>query len=437
MVSSEQAVSQQLCGILDELRKIRILEEKKESRDVEVVYIAIPETAGTRSFSTGITKINFISGTIKNPDGSSEQIQASLGRLGKDFLHSLSLTSDQDIVLQIGSGNKKTVQSNLSLEIPYATFNEITITTTQTTNISIFASTNPFSTVNGNTVSIMKGQNAGSLVTVALDANGNILGVLKGDYGGTLKTLATDDQGRLLAKIYDPQDIFGANQSFGLSEQANRIGTPLMYDRRGQVSWFDDFEDGILKWNTSISGAGVTPVLSTSRSYIGSQSVYLDSGAGSGNYSWIYKYMLPYSTSRIGAEIKYSLAEATGDSIQIWILQYDGAHVKMGAISFNFISSTLEYWGNTGNFIPFGALQPILVDFSTWQPLKLVVDFNTGKYVRCMFGNLEYDLSGYALVALTSFQSPRTAFEIEVLGSGVSGRVAAYVDDFILTINEP
>lgn len=204
----EKAISQQLCKITDELRKIRTLNEAQEARDVGVVYIAIPLNGTTRNFSTGTTKINFLSGVITNPDNSTEQLDISLQRLAKDFLHSLSLTSDQDIILQIGNLSKQPVQATLGLELPYLNYNEISITTTTTTNISIYASTNPFSTVNGNTVSIMKGQYNGQPVTIALDSSGNIVAMMQGQYAGSPKVIATDADGKIQALLYG---MYGGN----------------------------------------------------------------------------------------------------------------------------------------------------------------------------------------------------------------------------------
>ncbi len=209
MVPFEKAISEQLCKITDELRKIRILNETQEAQDKGVVYIAIPEQGGTRSFPIGTTTIDFLNGNIKNPDGSVDHLQVTLQRLSKDFLHSLSLTSDKDIVIQIGTNaNKQTVQATLGLELPYLTYNTLTITTTAISNISIFASTNPFSTVNGNTVSIMKGQYNGEPVTIAVDSSGQILAVMQGQSAGIPKIIATDADGKIQAQLYG---MYGGN----------------------------------------------------------------------------------------------------------------------------------------------------------------------------------------------------------------------------------
>jgi hypothetical protein len=439
MVSFEQAVTQQLCGVLNELKKIRMLEEKKESRDVGVVYIAIPENAGTRSFSIGATKINFISGSITNPDGSTEQIHVSLGRLGKDFLHSLSLTSDQDIILQIGSGGKKTVQSNLSMELPYATFNEITITTTQTANISIYASTNPFSTVNGNTVSIMKGQNAGSLVTVALDANGNILGVLKGDYGGTLKTLATDADGRLLAKIYDPQNIFGVNLNVGLAEHSQRIGIPLLYDKRGEIFWYDDFESPTVlgKWNVTEYGIGGSVSIDTTRSHTGDQCVKMISGTGVVDWGVdMEHYEGTLGSTRVGISCCIQFNNCTDtQELFINILNDSNPPSREACILIDATNGTLSYYGSDYAYHIFASgFSPPYGSFG-WLPFKAVFDFATGKYVRCIFLGVEYDLSAYSMPDAPA-QDANILYATILLQGSDTTSATVWIDDLVLTCNE-
>lgn len=143
MVSFEQALSDSLCGIKNELNKIRLLTEKKEHRDSDVFFLAIPEAGGTRTFSIGTTKINFSTGVITNPDGTTEQLNLKLNQFSIKDLHSISISSDQDVVLRIATFAKRTIKANFDTQIPYLTFTQIEITCSLASNISIFASTNP------------------------------------------------------------------------------------------------------------------------------------------------------------------------------------------------------------------------------------------------------------------------------------------------------
>ncbi len=436
MVSFEKAVSEQLCKIQDELRKIRILNELQEARDIGVVYIAIPESGATRSFSTGTTVIDFLNGKIKNPDGSVDELQISLQRLAKDFLHSLSITSDQDIVLQIGTQNKRTVEANLGLELPYLTYKEISITTTATTNISIYASTNPFSTVNGNTVSIMKGQNAGSLVTIAVDASGNIIGVLKGDYGGTLKTLATDDSGRLLAKIYDPQNIFGVNNVVGFAELANRVNAPLMRVMSGNIIWYDNFDSPVLKWKTAIQGTGAGVYLTTQYCNAGVRSCKLVTGNATNDYAKITRGFSAYGTTKIAIECAYAVESAqTKTLIELHISRDDGATLYKGAVRFRPQAGDFDYLDSTGTWQNVMSIYGLARDPYNWYHMKLVLDFSTNKYSSYINDERTYTFSNKDLRSLVTSGTRQLLVDI-IATTEENVSKTAYIDNAVVTVNE-
>jgi len=144
MADFKQTIVGQLCKIGDTLDKLRSLTEAREVRDTTgIFFMTIPENGGSRVFSTGVTKIDFISGIITNPDATTEKLQLSLQGAGQEFLHSLSLNGNVDFKIRIGDLKKYTIPSNVFGQIPYLNYNKIEIECTSDTNISIFACTNP------------------------------------------------------------------------------------------------------------------------------------------------------------------------------------------------------------------------------------------------------------------------------------------------------
>lgn len=170
MVSFEQAVNEQLCKINNYLSKIADAETNRDKRDNLIYFFTVPEGGGTRVFSIGTTKIDFKTGIIVNPDGSSEKLQHSLSQYGREFVHSISLDVTQDCILRINDSPKRTITAGYSTQIPWLTFNKIEITCTVDTNIVIFACTNPQAVVGQfkqTTVSILEQESINGDVTEA------------------------------------------------------------------------------------------------------------------------------------------------------------------------------------------------------------------------------------------------------------------------------
>jgi hypothetical protein len=229
----------------------------------------------------------------------------------------------------------------------------------------------------------IQGQYGDSLKIVSVDENGNIVGVLKGDYLGSLKTLATDDEGRILAKIYDPQDIYGGNNTIGLAELAARMGSIVKNDRRGQVVWMDGFESALLKWTES-GGGGSANIVQTPV-HTGDNALEL-----TGNALTFYNVTKIESfsgDSRTGIELAFSVPPTFLD----------------GLITFGFIR---------------------------------YVDFGTSYYSRCLYQGTEYDLSPYKLHYSLSAEPKRTEFLISVSGEASQANTV-YFDDVIFTVQEP
>lgn len=148
MVSGEQAIVNQLCNIFDEAKKTTTLLKAAESRVVDVYFVTIPETGGKREFSKGITKIDFGTGTIINPDGSIDYVSRKLDATQqKDVMHSISIHSNQDIKFKLDSSGQQTVSASFLFQLPYVTYRTLEIECPDTSNINIFACTNPQATL--------------------------------------------------------------------------------------------------------------------------------------------------------------------------------------------------------------------------------------------------------------------------------------------------
>jgi len=278
----------------------------------------------------------------------------------------------------------------------------------------------------------------GSLVTLAVDASGNILAVLKGEYGGVLKTVQTDVNGLLLAKIYDPDDIFGVAGTIGLGELAARLGSTMNFDRRGQIVWYDDFEAPVLKWNVVTSGIGASATLSTANAFLKSQAVKLVAGSDASCSVMIEKHVSLQAAARIGLEcaIGYNVAlQPTQVAIQIDFYNNSVQHAAQAVWDIA-LSKIWLMNGYNSNWVEIASNVPALAQNLTYTKFKLVADFAAGKYVRLMYGSTSIDISAYDIP--TTATTDPTNLRMSIKNTGAPGaNHECWIDDGTLTYREP
>jgi len=289
----------------------------------------------------------------------------------------------------------------------------------------------------GNLSAAMKGIDGVTLRTVAVDGSGNIIGILKGDYQGTLKTVATDADGRMLAKIYDPQDLFGANTVIGLSELAARLGSPMIFDRRGQIVWYDDFEAAVLKWVVNFGGTGSSVALDTTKAYRKEQSIKLTAGSDGAMVAYITK-QIPFAAQRkMGLEVTVATnVSAPPGTLEFILMQSTTASRRTAKLEWDYTNAVLRVWNSSGAYqtivTPFGYLGDAL----TWFTFKFVIDFSTGYYQRVMYGDQLFDASAIQCQSAGGSYDPSLIIQIKNTGAAGTNRIS-WVDDVIITTNEP
>ncbi|MCK4826980.1 hypothetical protein KA005_65205 [bacterium] len=148
MVSGEQEIVNQLCKIHDEMKQIRMLSKAVEDRTIDVYFVTIPEEGGSREFAVGTTKIDFKTGVIVNPGGSTDELSRKLDLVqNKDDMHSISIHSNQNIKFRLNGSGQQSINADFLFQLPYVTYTVLEITCTEISAINIFACTNPQATL--------------------------------------------------------------------------------------------------------------------------------------------------------------------------------------------------------------------------------------------------------------------------------------------------
>lgn len=288
----------------------------------------------------------------------------------------------------------------------------------------------------GNLLTLIKGQFGGAPVTIAVDAGGNILGILQGDYAGSLKTLAVDDKGRMLAVLTDPEDVFGNPHYMGSAELAARLGSPSCLERSGQVLFMDPGGVSLEQYNITLSGGiNCSAELSGLYGQMGPLSYRLSAGPGVGESVTLWKKLPVMTEAKYGLEAVFGPAPEAqylvlGLRIQSW------AAIKLGIVRYDVVGQKLEYWNNAGAFVdvPGGGL--VLTPYAN-EPheMKLVVDPTSGKYQSLRVDFKTWDLSALAMQTPLATGGQYLQFQIAVTNT-IAGTAINYLSNIVVTVNE-
>jgi hypothetical protein len=244
--------------------------------------------------------------------------------------------------------------------------------------------------------------------------------------------------------LNDTQDIWGNINTVGMAEAAVRLGSGVSFDRRGTVFTYDDFENAPLKWTTDFGtgggGTGHSITLSNEYPSRGSSCMKIIPPNVANDYSRAYRFIGGVATHRIGMEANITFKGTVNIKPSIIFRAFTGTRqINAGIRLEQDISNGLSYLNNTGALGHLDASYTsfdtsFAIDQNTSYPLKFVVDLDTEKYVRCMFGGTEIDMSSYTPYAVNSTYCQRVQAEMYVVATAAQ---PIYFDNFVLTIEEP
>lgn len=221
----------------------------------------------------------------------------------------------------------------------------------------------------------------------------------------------------------------------GEAELAARLGSISTFDRRGEVLFADNFSVTLNRWITDAIGIGASVALSTARSRSPAYSVLLTGGSDDlGIASIEHAQPFPVLTT-FGLEWSFALGSTISDHYVI-ITLYDGVNVTTYELHWNDVTNQLQYLDSAGN-LQVLASSVVPSAFATlFHSAKLVIDATKSQYVRLILDNVTYSMSGIAanVAANTTLASMRILIAL-VSRAGFNDTV--YIDDFILTQNEP
>jgi len=218
-------------------------------------------------------------------------------------------------------------------------------------------------------------------------------------------------------------------------ELAARLGSIDTFDRRGNIVWMDDFESPTLKWAETSVGAGNSKEYSAARSFMGSTSMKLTTGAVEDNALSIEKMFSLPSSTKMGLEARIFM-ETEDTYADLLLYGYSGGRLYFGQVRWSFTDETFSYYNSAGNPVVLKTDAFNETGEETWMPIKLVIDYSTLKYVRAIFGRDEYDLSAQSLPSFALARVDSVLIVVTVTAAADAASVI-YVDNVIFTQTEP
>lgn len=220
-----------------------------------------------------------------------------------------------------------------------------------------------------------------------------------------------------------------------MGELAVRLGSPVTYDRRGDVIWMSAFDVGIgdVFPREGVAGDDISLYVGYARQ--GPYCVRLTNNNISGSRCSVTKY-IPYPVAAgIGFEYSFSLS-ADVLYLRNAIAGNDGVRNHYGWVRYNHVDKTMEYLDENNAWQTFATGLMLEVSVIIVHTMKLVINFDEQKYVRCLLDDQEYDLSEYSYRVVGGVETQFLAGEVR-LWAVANDTESLDVDVFILTQNEP
>jgi hypothetical protein len=230
------------------------------------------------------------------------------------------------------------------------------------------------------------------------------------------------------------------NPVWDLGELAARAAQGVGIDRAGQVAFSTSFNHGTGS-EFLLQPAGGSIAADNTRSSRGSHSLKLTTAATINSPCIAERFWFPLQSDRpVGQEVAVDLNGQADADFDIGITAGIGPQsnrVYTGRLRIKLLGGdrTLQYLDNTFAYQTLATMPWFPSSTYYWHSFKLVVNPWTGKYVRAVIDYLRIDMSAINMYFESALNYYFDAFF--VLTNRVAAAKAVYVDDVILTGNEP
>jgi len=218
-----------------------------------------------------------------------------------------------------------------------------------------------------------------------------------------------------------------------MAELAARLGSIVLFDRRGRVIYLDDCEGTVLKGYPTVLGDGGI-AFDTVYPHSGSQCIKFTSGTGRLNHAMIEKRFPPLLSKRVGLEFCFSQPD-TDTVLYLVITYHDGTNSHSGKIRLEFNAQTLDYQTGPLVYTKIADLDAFHGGTFLYYPVKVVIDIEASTFVRVLLAGTQHAIPTLPLYTAASPAAPHFSFGIDLEQRAGTGGVI-YSDDIIITEDE-
>lgn len=220
-----------------------------------------------------------------------------------------------------------------------------------------------------------------------------------------------------------------------LSELAARLWTPVVYDRRGEVIWMDQFDHGLSNYRTMLGGGSDSVTLIADYPHYGGYAAKLLTTGQALRLAGLRLYAIPPVENKWGIEVGVNF-RTIYDSFTLDFQYYSGTYYHEAYILLDYANDNIQV-KDDGSFVEVATLGKTVSFYGMIHHLKLVVDFENDVYVRALFNSREFDLSEY-VVKTTSNTAVGPLNQCRPIFIGrASNTDYCHISHMILTANEP
>jgi len=219
-----------------------------------------------------------------------------------------------------------------------------------------------------------------------------------------------------------------------MAELAVRLGSPVGYQRYGEVVWYEDFSCGVGSWLLS------SPLADAEFSACNDH--YLSAGVGgklcyktgTGFHSSISRVSGYESGTRIGFA-GYYLIDSLVTKFSIFLYYYHAGLISSPEIFIDHTTGEIKYNVQDIGYVLLTTVPPFDNTGNVWYPFKMVIDTDIDQYVRFSFGNKTYDMAEAPIPTTMSPTSDRCVAMI-MFYSKLNQGYDVYLDNLVFTVNE-
>lgn len=205
-------------------------------------------------------------------------------------------------------------------------------------------------------------------------------------------------------------------------------------DGRGRLYFLDTWGEGTYAWTFDGNGINAAYSLITTTPEIPPVNVLLTGGTGVGTGTeYCDKRFRVSGSNRLGIETGFRFG-GVSPAAEVWIINNINTIGYRAILRIDSTNGELSVNTPSGQTVFDTSLG--LAGTTSFFPMKLVCDFSTGYYIRAIFGDSEYDLSGYQIATPSGITEKEVLFRAGVRSMGL-GNSQLYLGHIFITYDEP